>query len=254
MEYLFHISKISAACVCVRSRHSPWWGIAVARCLPNVETKLGLAILALVDDDFVARAYLLRCFMGCRKLLLAKVIYLSLRLQDNVRKYVVGIAISLAKMVYSKAKMLDFVLPFLYFFPLALPPLSICLLMDAYFRICNTLATCRRRCICLLIKAFRGGQVQPAGGGQPGLPLRLRPVRPHDGAVQLHRRQVTCTAHHGAAHRWRAQRAGHLQRLHLRLRQGGGRPDHGQEVGDIRHLNVRLVRSPSMLSLYGGGD
>lgn len=54
--------------------------------------------------------------------------------------------------------MLDFVLPFPSFF-LPLPMLSICLLMDAYFRICNTLATCRCRCICLFIKAFWGGQV-----------------------------------------------------------------------------------------------
>ena len=54
--------------------------------------------------------------------------------------------------------MLDFVLPFPSFF-LPLPILSICLLTDAYFRICNTSATCRRRCICLLIKAFRGGEL-----------------------------------------------------------------------------------------------
>ena len=124
----------------------------------QLDIKLGLAILALVDDDFVVQVDLLHRFMGFCKPLFAKVIYLSLRLQDNARKYVGSIAISLAKMVYSKAKLLDFVLPFPSFF-LHLPMLRICLLMDAYFRICNTLATCRRRCICLFIKAFRGGQV-----------------------------------------------------------------------------------------------
>ena len=112
----------------------------------QLDIKLGLAILALVDDDFVVQVYLLHRFMGCRKLLLAKVIYLSLRLQDNARNYVGSIAISLVKTMYHNSKMLDLVLPFPSFF-LPLPTLSICLLVDAYFRICSTLATSTGRCM-----------------------------------------------------------------------------------------------------------
>ena len=42
--------------------------------------------------------------------------------------------------------------------------------MDAYFRICNTSATCRRRCICLFIKAFIDFYSNTAlgYGGRPG--------------------------------------------------------------------------------------
>ena len=62
------------------------------------------AILTLVDNDLVVQVDLLHRFMGYRKLLVAKVIYLSLRLQDNVRKYVGSIAISLVKTMYINSK------------------------------------------------------------------------------------------------------------------------------------------------------
>lgn len=116
------------------------------------------AILALIDDDLVVQVDLLHRFMDYRKLLVARVIYLSLRLQGNARKYFGSIAISLVKTMYTNSKNVGFCFAISFIFP-TLPMLSICLLMDAYFRICITLATCRRRCICLFIKAFRGSQV-----------------------------------------------------------------------------------------------
>lgn len=47
---------------------------------------------------------------------------------------------------YSIAEKYDFILCFARF-TLPLPTLSICLLMDAYFRICSTLATSTGRCM-----------------------------------------------------------------------------------------------------------
>ena len=49
-------------------------------------------------------------------------------------------------LAYSIAEKYDFILCFARF-TLPLPALSICLLMDAYFRICSTLATSTGRCM-----------------------------------------------------------------------------------------------------------
>ena len=49
-------------------------------------------------------------------------------------------------LAYSIAEKYDFILCFTRFI-LPLPTLSICLLMDAYFRICSTLATSTGRCM-----------------------------------------------------------------------------------------------------------
>ena len=59
---------------------------------------------------------------------------------------------------YSIAEKYDFILCFARF-TLPLPALSICLLMDAYFRICSTLATSTGRCMWIVIRPFRGGEV-----------------------------------------------------------------------------------------------
>ena len=53
----------------------------------QLDIKLGLAILALIDDDLVVQVDLLHRFMGYRKLLVAKIIHLLLRSQDSEGKY-----------------------------------------------------------------------------------------------------------------------------------------------------------------------
>ena len=69
----------------------------------QLDIQLGLAILALVDDDFVVQVYLLHRFMSYRKLLLAKVIYLSLRLQDKQKDMLLHMSqVSPASMWVSK--------------------------------------------------------------------------------------------------------------------------------------------------------
>ena len=60
-------------------------------------------------------------------------------------------------LAYSIAEKYDFILCFARF-TLPLPALSICLLMDAYFRICSTLATSTGRCMWIVIRPFRGGK------------------------------------------------------------------------------------------------
>ena len=53
----------------------------------QLDIKLGLAILALIDDDLVVQVDLLHRFMGYCKLLVAKIIHLLLRSQDSEGKY-----------------------------------------------------------------------------------------------------------------------------------------------------------------------
>ena len=53
----------------------------------QLDIKLGLAILALIDDDLVVQVDLLHRFMGYRKLLVAKIIHLLLRSQGSEGKY-----------------------------------------------------------------------------------------------------------------------------------------------------------------------
>ena len=75
------------------------------------------AILALIDDDLVVQVDLLHRFMGYRKLLVARVIYLSLRSQGSEGKYFGSIAISLVKTMYTNSKNVGFCFAISFIFP-----------------------------------------------------------------------------------------------------------------------------------------
>ena len=101
------------------------------------------------------------CFIalvGYSKLLVAKIIHLLLRSQGSEGKYAGSMLSASQEWCAPKAEKYDFILCFTRFI-LPLPALSICLLMDAYFRICSTLATSTGRCMWIVIRPFRGGEV-----------------------------------------------------------------------------------------------